>query len=457
MRLSFEKVLIGFFVFITLAVIGLGILNYRSNISYYQASTAVNHTNDVLKLNTKTLATIQDLTVRGYIAGGDSSLLPAYRQARQNYPIYLAQLRTLTADNPAQLVLIDSLTRYTQLRDALASRYLGVYMAHHLTDSVLAMYIAASRSSMIASRQVSARIAANEEKLLAERKALTQLHHSRLDISVALVFAVIVVLLMGCTVAVVHYIRQRKSFEKNIVKLNIDLRKKVEELHAINKELESFSYSVSHDLRAPLRIIDGFAKIISDEYGPALDGEGMRFMTTIRSNAQHMGMLIDDLLNFSRISRRELVIREINMNALVENVIDNFRLIDKPLAEIKVQPLASAKCDEHLIRQVWINLISNALKYSRTCEHPEIYITWEQTGTETIYTVRDNGVGFDMQYADKLFGVFQRLHKASDYEGTGVGLAIVHRIVTRHGGRMWAQSQPGAGAVFYFSLPKHIN
>ncbi len=456
MRISFEKVLIGFFVFITIAVIGLGILNYQSNRSYHRSAAAVNHTNEVLKLNAKALSTVQDLAVRSYITTGDSTLLTAYRTASGSFSEYIRELSELTRDNPQQQKLIDSLTYYTSRRSALSQQYLTMYKAHPLSDSDLLRYTTESRGGMTVIKRLSGQIAQNEEDLLLTRKILTRVSRERFDTSVTLIFAAIVLLLIACTAAVIYYIRQRKTFEYNITQLNNDLQKKVEELHTANKELESFSYSVSHDLRAPLRIIDGFAKIISEDHADSLNEEGKRFIDTIRSNAQRMGMLIDDLLNFSRISRRELSLREINMNAMVENVLDNFMLIDKPNAVISVQPLCSAICDDHLIRQVWVNLISNALKYSKDKEKPEISITWEQTRTEIIYAIKDNGVGFDMQYAGKLFGVFQRLHKASDYEGTGVGLALVHRIVTRHSGRVWAEAQPDQGATFYFSLPKTI-
>ncbi len=168
-----------------------------------------------------------------------------------------------------------------------------------------------------------------------------------------------------------------------------------------------------------------------------------------------MGLLIDDLLNFSRIGRQELALHEINMTKLVEHVIDSFRVLNKTIgAEIQIGQIANAKCDEHLIKQVWINLLSNALKYSRKKEKPVISISTQETETEIIYSVTDNGVGFDMEFSDKLFAVFQRLHKVSEYEGTGVGLALVSRIVTRHKGRVWAYSVPDQGATFYFSLPK---
>ena len=194
---------------------------------------------------------------------------------------------------------------------------------------------------------------------------------------------------------------------------------------------------------------------MAEEYKNKLDVEGKRFIETIRTNAQHMGQLIDDLLNFSRVNKQELNIHEINMNTVVMQVIDSFKVLNKTLAaDIRIGDIKNAKCDAQLIRQVWINLLSNSIKYSQKKENPVITINAEETETEIIYSVEDNGVGFDMEFADKLFGVFQRLHKISEYEGTGVGLALVSRIVTRHKGRVWAQSAPGQGATFYFSLPK---
>jgi light-regulated signal transduction histidine kinase (bacteriophytochrome) len=168
-----------------------------------------------------------------------------------------------------------------------------------------------------------------------------------------------------------------------------------------------------------------------------------------------MGLLIDDLLNFSRVSRLELSIHETDMNKVVAQVIESFRMLNKTLgADIQINHIANAKCDEHLIKQVWINLLSNALKYSGKKENPVIKISTQETETEIIYSITDNGVGFDMEFSNKLFGVFQRLHKISEFEGTGVGLALVSRIVIRHKGRVWAYSIPDQGATFYFSLPK---
>jgi signal transduction histidine kinase len=237
----------------------------------------------------------------------------------------------------------------------------------------------------------------------------------------------------------------QNSLERKVQKRTSDLEK-------ANKELESFSYSVSHDLRAPLRIINGYTEILLSDYSGKLDDEGNRMLGIITDNAKKMGRLIDDLLNLSRLGRKELMVDPVDMNMLVDSVLkEQSREKNNPV--VIVGELHDAECDGSLIRQVWINLISNAVKYSGKKENPLIEIGSEQTGTEIIYHIKDNGVGFDMQYAGKLFGVFQRLHKMTEYEGTGVGLALVQRIVSRHGGRVWAEAEVDKGATFYFSLP----
>jgi len=238
------------------------------------------------------------------------------------------------------------------------------------------------------------------------------------------------------------------------VSIDITARKKAEEqLEIVNKELEAFSYSVSHDLRSPLRIIDGYSELLITDYTSTLDEEGNRLLGIIKANVRKMGRLIDDLLNFSRLGRKELIYQQVDMNKMVDTVIAELLVSNEKKHSIDISPLEPAAGDSNLIRQVWINLISNAIKYSSETENPFIAISSAKSGNEIVYSVRDNGVGFNMQYADKLFGVFQRLHKVTEFEGTGVGLALVQRIVTRHGGRVWAEAEVNKGAVFYFSLP----
>jgi PAS domain S-box-containing protein len=255
-------------------------------------------------------------------------------------------------------------------------------------------------------------------------------------------------------------ITERKLSEQAIYELNAQLEAKAAQLEITNKELESFSYSVSHDLRAPLRAIDGFAEIIEEDYIGKLDAEAQRYLTVIRDNSKRMGMLIDDLLAFSRLGRQTVTKAEVNVQSLVSEVVDellhteSLRCAGKPLPHIDLGTLPGVRGDRALLRQVWTNLISNAIKYTSKSPDPRIHVGGSAREEEIEYFVRDNGVGFNMAYAEKLFGVFQRLHRADEFSGTGVGLAIVQRVVARHGGWVKAQGKVNEGAVFSFALPR---
>lgn len=237
-------------------------------------------------------------------------------------------------------------------------------------------------------------------------------------------------------------------------KLELRVQQRTQELEVANRELEAFAYSVSHDLRAPLRAIDGFSRIILDEYADVLDEEGQRLFGVVRENTSKMDQLITDLLALSRATRLEMKSIPIDMRLMAENVFNQvqYNYGEHP-SELILEDLPLATGDPNLIQQVWVNLISNALKYSRPREFSRVEIACETKDGMQIYSVRDNGVGFNPAYINKLFGVFQRLHSADEFEGTGVGLAIVQRIIHRHGGRVWAEAEIGKGAKFYFSLP----
>jgi len=240
--------------------------------------------------------------------------------------------------------------------------------------------------------------------------------------------------------------------KEHAAELESRVQERTAELEATNKELESFSYSISHDLRAPLRAVDGYARMLEEDHGARLDEEGRRLLGVVRGASVRMGQLIDDLLAFSRLGRQAPQRRPLDMTALAHEVVAE--LNGAGLAQVELAALPAASADPALLRQVWSNLIGNALKYSGKRPDARVEIGGDQDPEESIYWVRDNGVGFDMRYVDKLFGVFQRLHRAEEFPGTGVGLAIVQRVVARHGGRVWAEAKPGEGACFYFALPR---
>ena len=255
----------------------------------------------------------------------------------------------------------------------------------------------------------------------------------------------------------VRDVTARRQAEEAVRQLTADLELRVSqrtaELQATNKELEAFSYSVSHDLRAPLRAVDGFAQAVLEDYGEVLPEEGRRYLLTIREGTQKMGTLIDDLLTFSRLGRAPINKQDVDTERLVRGVIDDQRSDFKGRhVDIRIDPMPVSRSDPALLKQVWINLVSNALKFTRRRENAVVEIGCDDSTRNAVFFIRDNGTGFDMRYQGKLFGVFQRLHRAEEFEGTGVGLAIVQRVINRHGGRIWVQSEVNVGTTFYFTL-----
>ncbi|MGZ4960101.1 MAG: sensor histidine kinase [Methylomonas sp.] len=253
-------------------------------------------------------------------------------------------------------------------------------------------------------------------------------------------------------------VTERKRAEEELRKYHEQLeelvRERTDQLEAANKDLEGFAYSVSHDLRVPLRAIDGFSLQVYKRYADQLDDEGKRYLTVVRDSTKKMSQLIDDILAFSRMGRLGMTMSETNMEELARLVFEELKpnLAERNLT-INIAPLPPCSGDQSMLRQVWINLLSNAIKFTRPKDAALIEVDGRIEGGETLYYVKDNGAGFDMQYADKLFGVFQRLHGVEEFEGTGIGLAIVKRIITRHGGRVWAEGKVNEGAIFYFALP----
>jgi PAS domain S-box-containing protein len=301
-------------------------------------------------------------------------------------------------------------------------------------------------------------LAGGQSSIIGKLMELSAMHRDGREFPVELVISVLETGGVISFCGFITDITERKNAEEKIRLFSQQLEQTVsdrtKELETSNKELESFSYSISHDLRAPLRAIDGYVNILSEEYDAVLDDEARRLMQIISRNAHRMGRLIDDLLEFSKLGRKELNKTEVNIQKLVQHTLTEISSnFDTSRLDIRLTNLPPALADYSLISQVWVNLISNAVKYSSKKEHPVVEIGSETYENEIRYFVKDNGAGFSMEYAKKLFGVFQRLHKATEFEGTGVGLAIVQRIVVKHGGRVWADGKINEGATFYFSLP----
>lgn len=298
------------------------------------------------------------------------------------------------------------------------------------------MLVIAARQTKSIERQI--RLAIENESLAEElRQERDRANQARLDLEVQLA--------------------EQKRSTQRIRDLNTELEYQTQELRTANGDLEGFSYSVSHDLRAPLRAIDGFSRLLGDEKSKSISPETRHYLQRIRVNVTHMSSLIDDLLEFARCGRQSLDHGSLDMEMLARLAAEQARasrLNEATEPAIAIGALPVARGDERLIRQVWVNLLDNAVKYSSKVERPHINVTGREETERLVYEISDNGVGFDSSYSNNLFGVFRRLHGAREYPGTGVGLAIVQRIVTRHGGEVWARSELGRGATFSFSLPK---
>ncbi|MDI6841690.1 ATP-binding protein [Methanothermobacter wolfeii] len=257
-------------------------------------------------------------------------------------------------------------------------------------------------------------------------------------------------------IVMVALLIERVEKVRSLRELNRELKRQAERLEDANKELEAFAYSVSHDLRVPLRAIDGFSRILVEDYEDKLDEEGVRLLGIIRDNTKKMGQLIDDILMLSRAGRQDMKLDRLDMKALTESVYRELADQEDRAIEFSVADLPPAYADRALMTQVLSNLLSNAIKFTRERNPARIEVGFYEEDDEYVYYVRDNGAGFDMKYVNKLFGLFQRLHSSDEFEGTGVGLSIVQRIIRRHGGRVWGEGEVDRGATIYFTLPKAV-
>jgi len=434
----------------------IGMLSFSSEVHSEYDRAWVHHTYVVVE----TLQMVRiDITQaetgqRGFILTGQDRHLEMYaagvKQVRQD----MRELADLIADNPREQEAIQRLdaliaARLAELGEGIEVRKLGGLLAG--VETVTNASSGEKRMGQIAAQIAEMR--QTEDKLLSSR--LDTAEASTQKIKVVIVYgnalAILILLVKGF---VIHWeIGKRKLAEKNLMQSNERLERRTAELSQTNTELESFTYSVAHDLRAPLRHIAGYSNMLVQDYGPQLDAEGLRCLGKISTGAHQMGRLVDDLLSLSKIGRQKLSIQDTALDELVADAVEELALeYAGREIEWRIGELFSAQCDPALMKQVFVNLLSNAVKYSGKREHAVIEVGQATQNDERVIFVRDNGAGFDMRYVGKLFGVFQRLHKARDFEGTGVGLAIAQRIIRKHGGRIWAEGEVDHGATFFFSI-----
>jgi len=405
----------------------------------------VDHSNEVLSVMGNMGSRLTDAASlsRDYVATGSDADRRGIEHACNDAKAFLTQLHRLVADNAAheeRLAKVDPIIE--KLIKAFSATQPASIQPERLSEASVDT-ITPIRDAL----RVQLRDMRNAEQMIMRDRLQVEREASRQTMAFALSGSGLTLFLLGGSgYLLFREVRERTKAERT-------LTDKTQLLAAANKELEAFSYSVSHDLRAPLRSMSGFAKILEEDFGPHLESGGLRYIGLIQKNAEKMGCLIDDLLAFSRLNRQTLTRSLVRPAALAQETFDSLEA-DRSGREVEwvVGDLPSCQADYNLLRQVFVNLLSNALKFTRGRTPARIEVGSRIEQGQDVYFVCDDGVGFDMRYVDKLFNVFQRLHRVEDFEGTGVGLAIVQRIVARHGGRIWAESSLDQGATFYFTL-----
>ncbi len=437
-------------------LISIGALSFWSEVRNDEDREWVTHTHLVVERLQAIRIDITEAETgqRGYILTGKNSYLELYEAGVSGVRQDVKALRDLIADNPRQRDVIARLepliaSRLAELGDGIEVRKQAGLLA--AADAVTHADQKEKWMGPIAAQINEMR--QTEADLLRSRLETAAASTRKMKVIIAFgnSFAILILLVKGFVIQ--REIDRRTLAEQNLKQANESLERRTAELSETNIELESFAYSVAHDLRAPLRHIAGYSSVLAQDYGPRLDTEGLRCLTTIVDSARRMGRLIDDLLALSKIGRKELSLQGTALGPVVAQVIEELapESAGREL-EWQIEELFSAECDPGLMKQVFANLLSNAVKYTRRQEHAVIQIGQTSQNGERVIFIRDNGAGFEMQYVDRLFGVFQRLHKARDFEGTGVGLAIVQRIIRKHGGRIWAEAAVDQGATFFFTL-----
>lgn len=454
----FKKILLKSMIFPILLTTLLSLSFIYQSYKIAESNLKVRRADEFLNLSTESLKLIVDSEtgLRGYILTGGKSYLGPWNNALTNFFPLFDRLKNLQKENSEQTKRLERISylydewlkdaKYNiQLRTLKGSDNLSSYkLRKSLMDEIRLTFDSVTKAELL-----------RRDQLWKETEDVAR---------TSLIFTIVFGLGLGGVIAF-FLINQLKKISQNYAEVlnslstatthleeTVNLRTK--DLITVNKELEAFSYSVSHDLRAPLRGIDGFSQILVDEYSEKLDGEAKRYLTFIRQGVQKMGLLIDDLINLSRLSRSEMKMENVNLKDMAQEIIDELANAD-PNRKFEFTNLNSAEVvqgDPGLLKAALQNLISNAWKYSNKKEISKIEFGTKIEKDKNVYFIKDNGVGFDMRYYDKLFQPFQRLHPKESFQGTGIGLATVYRIIKRHGGTIWAESSPSYGSTFYFTL-----
>ncbi len=434
----------------------------------------VQHTWQVIYQVERVMGSTKDAETgnRGFLITGDDAYLEPYFLALKELPKNLDQFGVLTADNPAQREHLVEMRSVLEHRLSLLS--VGIEQRRRRSaDTARIMAIGGTgKADMDHLRQVADAIEAEERRLLALRTVETASASRRAYFSVGLASVLDLLLLLAMFryfarerrlrlatesaaegLAVAHAETEAKAAEVNLLNETLELRvqSRTAELETTNRELEAFSYSVSHDLRSPLRTIDGFSQALEEDYAGSFDATGLDYLRRVRAGVQRMGELIDALLQLSRITRAEITREEVNMSAIAEMVIQDLKIAaGGRTIQFSVEPNLHVNADRNLIQVALENLLGNAVKFSGKVSDPTVEFGLDEV--HNAFFVRDNGAGFDMYYADKLFNAFNRLHGDKDFKGSGIGLATVARVIRRHHGRIWADSTVDQGATFWFTL-----
>lgn len=487
----------GSFVIAVAIMTSVGIISYLSLLQYRENAQRVTHTREVLEKTKEVMSQIKDAETgqRGYLLTGKERYLEPYRTATGQIAQKLQALRQLTADNPNQQRQLDRLEPLISKKLVLIEQTINARSKN--LESALQIIQTDRGQQIMEDIRMLTRDMENEEKELLKQRSMEANASAHQTTLLTIFGSIIASAIIGLAATITNQelvkrklmenylqnardeleieiskrtaelrntneelqteINERKKAESEILRLNVQLEQRVAErtaqLEATNKEMEAFSYSVSHDLRAPLRSIDGFSQALLEDYADKLDALGQNYLQRVRAATQRMAQLIDDLLNLSRLTRSEMRYEKVDLSALVEAIATELHKTQpERQVEFVIAPGLVANGDAHLLRIVLENLLGNAWKFTGKHQKARIEFGLLLQDNTDVYFVRDDGTGFDMAYVEKLFGAFQRLHAMTEFEGTGIGLATVQRIIHRHGGRVWAESAVEQGATFYFTL-----